>query len=220
MFTQESPLGFEQIPLELGRLLYCPNWLQSDLASRYFSHLQRSLVWEQSKIRIAGKEQSIPRLNAWYGDKDAHYQYSGKSFTPLLWVRPLQVLRHRLRNTAAELAEAGLPLIGNADFNSALANFYRDGNDSVAWHADDEPELGVEPVIASISLGGTRDFLLKPKPQSGIESKTLKLTLEHGSLLWMDGALQQNWLHSIPKRSYAEPRINLTFRCVITKKNK
>lgn len=195
----------ETIHLDNGELLFYPQWLPSAKADLYFSSLLRQVAWEQSIITIAGKQIKIPRLNAWYGDENSHYQYSGADFAPLAWIRPLDVLRAKLHTTL------------NRGFNSALVNLYRDGNDSVAWHADNERELGQNPVIASISLGQERRFLLKPKNKSLSRSKNhrVELILPHGSLLVMQGATQHYWHHSIPKSAVIkEPRINLTFRNV------
>jgi alkylated DNA repair dioxygenase AlkB len=98
-----------------------------------------------------------------------------------------------------------------SEFNTVLLNLYRDGKDSVAWHSDDEPELGKEPVIASVSLGAERDFMLRRKDQ---HDRQLKLLLPHGSLLVMQGGTQADWEHCLPKRTLSGPRINLTFRVV------
>ena len=102
-----------------------------------------------------------------------------------------------------------LEVFCGVSFNSVLANYYRGGQDSVAWHSDNEPELGVNPIIASVSLGGTRCFQMRHKK---IAEERYALELEHGSLLVMQGPTQHFWQHQIPKRKYALPRINLTFR--------
>jgi len=187
-----------------GELWYYPRWLCNRTAQVYFNYLKRFCVWQQSTIRIAGREVLIPRLNAWYGDPGAHYQYSGTDFQPLPWNRALLNLRHRLQQ---EFAEKNFP-----NFNSALVNYYRDGKDSVAWHADDEPELGKHALIASVSLGSRRRFLLKRRDGS----ESLKLELESGSLLLMLPPLQNHWLHALPKTRVAVAgRINVTFRNVM-----
>lgn len=148
-----------------------------------------------------GRELLSPRLTAWYGDPGGEYSYSGVSHTPLAWTAPLLRLKHQV-----ELAT-------EAKFNSALLNLYRDGNDSVAWHSDDERELGPRPQIASLSLGAQRTFSLKHKARRDLPRVDLELT--HGSLLWMGGTCQQHWLHQIPKRKrVTEPRINVTFRWI------
>lgn len=179
------------------------DFFEKDVASEYFQALLVRLNWVQSEIRMAGRFVKIPRLNAWYGDARARYQYSGAFFTPEDWTPELLAIRG-----AVELASG-------QKFNSVLANYYRDGQDSVAWHADDEPELGRNPYIASLSLGDTRRFLLRPiNPKS---ADKIEINLAHNSLLLMSGALQHHWHHQIPKTSLSKgPRINLTFRYVQT----
>ena len=199
----------QTIQLDNGALDYFPNWLPENLAWSYFNYLQKFCVWQQSTIQLAGRSVKIPRLNAWYGDADAYYRYSGTDFSPLRWNHALLALRRRLEK---HFSQNNLP-----GFNSALINYYRDGNDSVSWHADDEPELGPSPVIASLSFGATRRFLLKPK--RGGDS--LKLDLEHGSLLIMQPPLQKNWLHCLPKtKRLINSRINVTFRQVVVRNNR
>lgn len=141
-----------------------------------------------------------PRLEAWYGDAGASYSYSGLAHEPLPWTPELQRLRERVEVAAG------------TTFNSVLANLYRDGNDSNGWHADDESELGEQPVIASLSLGAARRFLLRHR--ASVER--VEVVLEAGSLLLMRGKTQQCWKHSVPKqRTVHAPRINLTFRRVV-----
>lgn len=192
------------IQLEDGELIYIPNWLSPKLANLYQRQLRRYCQWEQSTIFLAGRTVQIPRLNAWYGDPATDYQYSGRRFVPLNWFRALGALRQHLRR---QLHVQGF------DFepNSALLNCYRDGNDSVSWHADDEKELGPAPLIASISLGATRRFLLKHRRGQ----QRYRIDLEHGSLLLMLPPLQQHWRHALPKtKAPVAERINITFRQV------
>lgn len=154
---------------------------------------------------MGGRSVKIPRLNAWYGEPHARYRYSGKTFQPLPWIRALAALCEHVHR---KLSQENL----STHFNSALINLYRDGNDSVAWHADNESELGPNPVIASISLGATRRFVLKKRNSS----EKYQLELEHGSLLLMLPPLQRFWLHSLPKTKVTtSPRINVTFRDII-----
>lgn len=198
LFTQTQP---EQLLPVDGTVHWYPAWLQADLADRYLQDLISSLDWHQSVIRIHGQEHAIPRLNAWYGDAGCRYRYSGVSFDPLPWTASLADIRDRLK------AALGIR------FNSVLANRYRHGCDSVAWHSDDEPELGQNPVIASISLGAERRFSLKHKVRRDLSPVTLDLS--HGSLLVMSGATQHHWLHQLAKttRDVGE-RVNLTFRFI------
>lgn len=170
------------------------------------AELAGQLQWTQDRIVVYGREVQIPRLNAWYGDPGTDYAYSGLQLQPRPWTPQLDVLRHRL---SAHLQH---------DFNSVLANFYRDGADSVGRHADDEPELGPQPLIATISLGAARRFALYPK-KSNTKNKNVepwRADLPGGSLLVMAGRCQSAWQHEIPKT--ARPvggRISLTFRQVI-----
>ncbi|MGI1678104.1 MAG: alpha-ketoglutarate-dependent dioxygenase AlkB [Cellvibrionaceae bacterium] len=198
----------EKIEIKNGELWWFPNWLTISEADFYFKQLKQEISWQQSEIQIAGKLIPVPRLNAWYGEKETRYAYSGISFDPLPFTETLDTLKHRVLETFKSV---------HSDFsleiNSALANLYRDGNDSVAWHADDERELGDAPQIASVSLGASRRFLLKPNTQN---SKTVELMLTPGSLLFMLGDIQNHWVHSIPKAdAIIGPRINLTFRQVV-----
>jgi alkylated DNA repair dioxygenase AlkB len=171
-------------------------------AAAAFDALSGSIEWRQEEILIFGKRMAQPRLTAWYGDADAHYRYSGLPLTPHPWTKLLLQLRHRVEN------------VTRAQYNSVLLNLYRDGNDSMGWHSDDEPELGGEPVIASLSFGQPRLFQLKPKKRDG--SKTVRIELASGSLLVMRGQTQRNFLHAVPKSSRIHaPRINLTFRMIV-----
>lgn len=191
----------EIIPLDGGELRFWPCFLDPGEADALFRTLSRESPWEQSRIRIAGREIPIPRLNAWYGDPGAHYSYSGVGLTLHAWTPALI----RLREAVEETTGLG--------FNSALLNYYRDGRDSVDWHSDDEPELGRSPVVASVSLGAERRFELRRRDD---RKQRFKLALPHGALLLMAGELQGNWQHRLPKDGrVSESRINITFRRVI-----
>jgi alkylated DNA repair dioxygenase AlkB len=173
-------------------------WLDRDLASALMDRLVRDVPWEVHRIRMFGREVASPRLSCWIGDVDAAYRYSGSRFEPHPWLPALAALRGRLED------ELGHP------FNSVLANRYRSGADAMGWHSDDEPELGPEPLIASVSLGATRRFLLRHRRDP---ARRLALELEPGSLLLMAGLTQRHWKHTLPRT--ARPtgeRINLTFR--------
>lgn len=173
-------------------------WLPPADADALFTILQAAIPWEVHRIRLFGRDLASPRLSCWIGDAGAAYAYSGAVFQPRPWPAALLPLRARLR------VELGL------DFNSVLANLYRDGRDSMGWHSDDEPELGERPVIASLSLGATRRFLLKARHGPG---SSLALELPAGSLLLMRGDTQQRYRHSLPRTAKPTgPRINLTFR--------
>lgn len=197
----------ERISLDHGELVFIHNWLSQSEADEYFHRLRANTAWEQSTITIAGRAVLIPRLNAWYGDAGMSYRYSGTRFEALPWTSEIAQLRTKAQETAGQFC-------GPVQFtiNSALLNLYRDGNDSVGWHADNEPELGPEPQIASVSLGATRRFVLKHRRK---KEQKLELELTSGSLLLMLGDLQRHWLHAVPKtRKPVGQRINLTFRQV------
>lgn len=173
------------------------------LLDLWLNSLIQDLPWEQSSIRIAGRTIPIPRLQCWMGDPESIYGYSGIRLTPLAWSPLLQEIRLAVEQLA------GLK------FNAVLINYYRNGQDSVSWHSDDEAELGPAPVVASLSLGAARAFELRHKRRREIPK--LKIRLEHGSLLIMGDTVQQHWQHQLPKDPDLEQaRINLTFRRIIT----
>ncbi len=188
------------IALANAQISYWANWLSRNEADTALARLRREVPFEQHVVRMFGRELKAPRLSAWIGDPEAVYCYSRVRYTPMPWTPLLSDLRNRLN------AEIG------AAFNSVLVNYYRDGRDSMGWHSDDEPELGPRPVIASISLGTTRRFKMKARDGSARAFVDLK----HGSLLLMQGATQQNYLHAIDKVRNAGERINLTFRRVVS----
>lgn len=199
---QTNDLGVAQrSELPGAEVLLYPGWLPQAQAQAALDALRDELPWAQHRIRLFGREVLTPRLCAWVGDAQASYAYSGARFEPLPWTTTLLGLRERLQRDA----------IGH--FNSVLANRYRDGCDSMGWHADDERELGSEPVIASISLGATRRFRLRHRRNPELRAEWL---LEHGSLLLMRGATQANYRHDLPKtaRPVGE-RINLTYRLIL-----
>lgn len=157
--------------------------------------------WRQESITVYGKTHLQPRLLAWYGDPAAVYSYSGKTHQPQPWTYQLEALRRRME------------VLADTSFNSVLLNYYRDGRDSMGLHADDEPELGPEPVIASLSLGEERALYFRHKRDKQVRG--LDVSLPHGSVLLMSGATQRHWKHGIRKlRRECGPRLNLTFRLV------
>lgn len=194
-----ASLPSQVLPMRDANVTYIQDFLSNKEAQEYFSVLSSSLAWRQDDIKIYGKEVKIPRLHAWYGDQTSSYSYSGITLQPQRWTSALAMLKRRCE------AEC------QTRFNSVLANLYRDQQDSMGWHSDNEDELGAQPIIASLSLGETRDFDFKH-----IHTKEkIRLALPSGSLLIMAGDTQQFWLHGIAKRSRAlAPRINLTFRTI------
>lgn len=169
-------------------------FLTGDEAAVLFQALRAEAAWKQEHLKMFGREVRLPRLTAWYGDHS--YRYSGIRNEPNPWIPALSWVKERVD------AVCGIK------FNSVLLNHYRDGQDSVSWHADDEPELG--PVIASVSLGTTRSFQLKHKRRPEWRAA---YDLTGGSLLVMHD-IQKDWLHRVPKQMGRGERINLTFRFV------
>lgn len=156
--------------------------------------------WKQETIFIAGRDIPIPRLTAWYGDEGRGYSYSGIKLEPLPWKSDMLIIKEIVEEKSA------------MTFNSALLNMYRTGSDSVAWHADDEPELGEDPIIASLTFGATRTFKLKEVATGDV----VDIPLENDMLLLMGSGVQKNWIHSIPKtKRSVGPRINITFRNIL-----
>lgn len=189
------------IDLPGGQLRYFPHLIPAPEADRLMASLQAEVPWEQSDIWIAGQRRKIPRLNAWYGDAGADYSYSGRLFRALSWLPNLKTIKQQVEAACGTV------------FNSALVNLYRDGRDSVDWHSDDEPELGSNPIIASVSLGAVRRFQIKHKSRRDIGLRTLEL--DHGSLLVMEGEFQHHWRHRLPKMTgITAARLNITFRQV------
>ena len=184
-----------------GSIDYYPSFFEPSESDRYLNTLLNKIAWRQDKINIIGKKVDLPRLTAWYGDEGFNYTYSGIKMDPLPWNDDLLKIK--------ELIEP----IANVSFSSVLLNLYRYGNDSVAWHADDEKEIDKKSPIASVSFGAIRDFQLKHKQDKTLER--IDIPLAHGSLLLMQPPTQEYWLHQLPKRKrVTNPRINLTFRVI------
>ena len=189
-----------EVPLSDGEARLWRHAFAAGESHRLFTELRRDVDWRQEEIVIFGTRRRVPRLVAWHGDAYARYTYSGVAHEPEPWTRALRRVRERVRRFTG------------VHFNAVLLNLYRDGRDGMGWHADDEPELGVRPVIASLSLGATRRFVLRRK--DGCDKRELPLT--HGSLLLMEGDTQANWQHALPKTAAATGlRVNLTFRRIV-----
>ena len=187
-----------KLPVEL--MEYKPDFFSAGEVSELTPKLKSTIRWTQETIKMYGKLLNTPRLTAWYGDNSKTYAFSGKKYDPHPWTPELLLIKARVD------AACGIT------FNSVLLNLYRNGNDSVAWHADDEPELGKNPMIASVSFGQVRRFDVRHK-----SDHTLKYSvdLEKGSMLIMRGDLQHQWEHQVPKTAKAlMERINLTFRVI------
>jgi alkylated DNA repair dioxygenase AlkB len=182
-------------------LEFIPAWIPHQEADALLSCLLERLPLRQESIVVAGRTVLQPRLTLWMGDPDAVYRYSGRSFVPVPWDDLVLELRSRVERSAQWC------------FNSVLFNLYRNGQDSMGYHADDEPELGPKPTIASVSFGATRQFKLKPRTKRFGAPGEFALT--HGSLLIMRGSTQAVFVHGVPKEpAVSDPRLNLTFRYV------
>lgn len=179
-----------------AEVLFYPALFDVQESEMLFHDLRANIAWEQKQVSTENSSYSLPRLVSWYGDEP--YSYSGVTVHPHQWTPTLLHIKGRVE-AAAEI-----------QFNSVLLNLYRDQNDSVSWHSDDEPELGENPIIASVSFGATRPFQFKHKHDA---QQRLSIDLTPGSLLLMRGTTQAFWKHQIPKsKTPCGERINLTFR--------
>lgn len=184
-----------------AEMSYIPNFYDLEKANHYFNLLKKDIPWQQDNITIFGKIHKQPRLTSLFANNDLPYSYSNIKMTPHHFTKDLLQIKKDVE------------VITNHDFTTVLLNFYRNGNDSNGWHADNEKELGTNPTIASLSFGAPRLFQFKHRL---IKEEKHKLILEPGSLLIMKGEMQHFWLHQIPKtkRDIGE-RINLTFRTIL-----
>jgi alkylated DNA repair dioxygenase AlkB len=186
------------LPADL--LEYHPGFFNPAESGKLLNTFIDTIPWVQEDIQMYGKIMKTPRLTAWYGDQNKEYIFSGTKHHPIPWTTELLQIKERIETVAG------------VKFNSVLLNYYRDADDSVAWHSDDEYELGVNPVIASVSFGQVRRFDIRHKQD---RNRKYSIYLENGSLLIMKGDLQHNWLHQIPKSAKPlKARVNLTFRVI------
>ncbi|HKJ89998.1 MAG TPA: alpha-ketoglutarate-dependent dioxygenase AlkB [Oceanipulchritudo sp.] len=192
-------MELENIPVPDAELRYAEQFYNPDEADRLFRALQKELPWEQHRVKLFGKEHPAPRLSAWHGDPGVSYAYSGQRYQPHDWTPALREIRADLESCLQQR------------FNSLLANRYRNGEDSMGWHSDNEADLGENPLIASLSFGVPRRFVLRHRRHPGQED--VDFMLGHGSLLIMAGECQKAWKHQLPKsKKVSGERINLTFR--------
>lgn len=197
LFPEEESF---QLNLPDADVTYYPNFFNLEDANHYFKILLNTLEWQQDDITIFGKTHKQPRLTALYASNNNTYSYSNITMKPLKFTPTLELIKTKIETKTKQ------------QFTTCLCNLYRDGQDSNGWHADNEKELGQNPIIASVSFGAERLFKLKHRTD-----KTLKhdIVLQHGSLLIMQGKTQHHWLHQIPKtRKITSERINLTFRII------
>jgi alkylated DNA repair dioxygenase AlkB len=193
--------GKDEFVLDGGEVLYHQHFLSQSESLNYFNFLDTNVNWQQTQISMYGKTYDLPRLTAWYGDEGTEYKYSGILNRPLPWISELLILKEKIER------------ICNCEFNSLLLNKYRSGLDKVSWHQDNEKEFGVNPIIASLSLGAERRFDIRNLANTKVKHS---FQLSAGSLIVMKGDFQQNWEHQIPvQKKILAPRINLTFRKVL-----
>lgn len=197
-----SHLISQKIEFPDADILFYPDFFRPEESDVLFENLLNHIAWKQEQIKLFGKVFEQPRLTAWYGDGGKSYTYSGIKLLPNRWTPELLQIKERIEKALHD------------NFNSVLLNLYRDGQDGMSWHRDDEPDLGINPVIASVSFGAARRFQLKHKYRK--ELKKVDVDLTHGSLLVMAGTTQHFCLHKIVKSSKTiSSRINLTFRKII-----
>jgi len=186
------------LPIEM--LEYRPGLFSAEESDHYLETFIRTVPWEQKTVKMWEKQILTPRLTAWFGDPQTNYAFSDLKLDPMPWTPELLAIKAKVE-----------PLAG-VIFNSVLLNYYRDGNDSVAWHSDKENVLGKRPVIASVSFGQVRSFGIRSKAD---HKEQYAVRLEHGSFLLMKAGLQEAFEHRIAKSTRPmKPRINLTFRIV------
>jgi alkylated DNA repair dioxygenase AlkB len=184
-----------------GEVFYYPEFFSTQESHELFTELLNNISWRQEPIKLFGKEIMQPRLTAWYADKGVNYSYSGITMQALDWTESLIKIKTRVEQKS------------KSKFNSALLNLYRNGNDSMGWHRDNEKELGVNPVIASVSFGVSRKFQMRTYKE---KTDLISLELRDGSFLLMQGESQPYWEHSVPKtKKIRGTRINITFRQVM-----
>lgn len=184
-----------------GEVLFYPMAFKAGESDSFMQSLANNIQWKHEAILMFGKQVMQPRLTAWYGNSGKSYSYSGITMQPLPWTNDLLCIKH--------IAEG----IAGVQFNSALLNYYRNGQDSMGWHRDNEKELGPNPVIASVSFGAARKFKLRYYTDKSI---TRSIQLTHGSLLLMRGETQHYWEHQLPKiKADTCARINITFRVIV-----
>ena len=192
----------EKITFDLpdAEIEYYPNFFENNRANEFFEKLKNEIPWQQDNITVFGKTHPQPRLTSLFGNEVKPYSYSNIVMQPNAWNPLLLFIKNEIEEMCFE------------NFTTVLLNYYRDGKDSNGWHADNEKELGRNPVIASVSFGAERYFHLQ---HNTIKEQKLKIKLEYGSLLIMKGPTQHFWKHQIPKTAKEiSPRINLTFRII------
>lgn len=216
MTFQNSLFGLERFQRTInrnGKVFKCSDWLTPDQGTWLFEELRSSIVWGHTNGYVNGVELTMPRMVAWYSDENCHYSYGENPIQTTPWIPALLLIKNKvedfLRNELPQEEKADI------NFNCLLANLYRGKHDNHSWHSYNAPELGKNPLIASISLGEDRSLMLKPGRVLAARNKSLgpeKIIANNGSLIVMSGELQDHWLHSVPKEKVScGPQINLTF---------
>jgi len=197
----ENKNEFIQLEMPNADVVYYPYFFEPHKSNHFFESLLKKVDWKQDTITVFGKTHPQPRLTALFGNNSKAYNYSGITMTPQPFNKELLLIKKNIE------------IKSGVQFTTCLLNLYRDGQDSNGWHADNEKELGKNPIIASISFGAERWFHLKHRIDKKLKQK---ICLKHGSLLIMKGTTQEFWLHQIPKtKKVIDPRINLTFRLIL-----
>jgi alkylated DNA repair dioxygenase AlkB len=192
------------LPLD-GQLFYTPNCFSKTQSDFYFTKLLNEIPWQHDEVMMFGKKIITKRMTAWYGDEGCSYAYSSIQRNPLPWTNSLFEIKKLVEEKA------------NTSFNSCLLNLYHDGSESMAYHSDNEPMLEKNGTIASVSFGAVRRFLFRHNRYKENLVPNVELILNHGSLLLMQGEIQNNWKHALPASAKIKsPRINLTFRKIVT----
>ncbi len=195
--AQKEPIRLDMPDADVT---YYPAFFDQNKSDKLYTALIETIDWRQDNITVFGKTYPQPRLTALYANNKNAYRYSNITMTPHAFNKELLGIKEQIET------------VSNIEFTSCLLNLYRNGQDSNGWHADDEKELGINPVIASVSFGQERWFHFKHKNDKNLKQK---IVLQHGSLLIMKGETQNNWLHQIPKtKKIIKPRINITFRII------
>lgn len=196
----DEPIDYSKaIDIRDGSYIYIPDFFSKGVADIYLQKFISDILWKQESMNMYGKQLNFPRLTAWYGENNKPYSFSGITLQPNPWTPELLEIKKLIEPKC------------NVNFNSVLLNRYRDGNDSISWHTDAEKELGRNPVIASVNFGAEREFQMRHNNTK----ERVDISLKHGSLLIMQGALQHYWQHQVPKtKKVVQERINLTFRVI------
>ncbi len=195
--TSKQPVRLE---MQDAEVMYYPAFFNPKESSEFFKSLLHSIQWRQDNITVFGKSYLQPRLTALYANNNSSYSYSNITMNPNPFTKELLLIKEKVESECS------------VKFTTCLLNLYRDGKDSNGWHADNEKELGKNPVIASVSFGEDRWFHFKHRTNKNLKQK---MVLQHGSLLIMKGKTQHNWLHQVPKtKKTIGPRINITFRVI------